>query len=244
MSLFTDHKVTYRSEAFLAEVAMACRKIGTVPGSNHVNLQTILDELQAHGVESISSIRGMKRKGRLKIEIVEDDPYDFPAFVEFSPQLTLSVQKSVWQRFQEGRSEERVIIAHEIGHIMLHDNEAKQFSRDGSLQIKFAEDEHSAEWQANKIADHLLIPTILAQQIDDAARIAFSCNVPETFASERLLNVRKIKKVLNRPFGGEPCPNCGEFSLMAEDDRQRCDSCSYSRNHPRPRSDGSATLLT
>src|SRR4051794_2525815 len=96
MSHITDHKVTFRSETFLAQVAMACRKIGTVPGSNHVNLQTILDELQAHGVESIFSIRVMKRKGCLKIEIIDDDRREFLAFVKFSPTLTLFVQRSTW----------------------------------------------------------------------------------------------------------------------------------------------------
>ena len=230
MSLI-DYKVPFRSEGFIAEMAAICRQIGTLPGSSLVNLKTILDELKAHGVESIFEIRGMKRKGRLSIEEIEDNPYEFPAYVKFTPTLTMCIQESILARFKEGRSGERVIIAHEIGHIMLHNDEAKQFSRDKNLQINFAEDEHSAEWQANRFADHLLIPTHLAQQINDVSRVAFSCNVPEKFASERLTNVRQIKKVLNRPCDGEPCPSCGEFSLIPDVSKRKCQACGYSREH-------------
>jgi hypothetical protein len=205
MSLIVDYKVTFRSEVFLAEVAMACRKVGTIPGSNHVNLQIILDELQAHGVESIYAIPGMRRKGRLKIEIIDDDHHEFPAFVKFSPTLTLNVQRSVWTRFREGHSQERVIIAHEIGHIMLHDDQAKPFAGHTS-KPQFAENEHFAEWQANKLAEHLLVPTQLALRLNDADHIAFTCNVPEKFALDRLSDVQSIKKVLNPRLVGEPCP--------------------------------------
>src|SRR5229473_2970003 len=214
MSLIVDHKVAFRSEAFLAEVAMACRKIGTVPGSNYVNLQTILDELQAHGVESIYAIRSMKRKGRLKIEIIEDNRHEFPAFVKFSPTLTLFVQRSVWSRFREGRSEERVIIAHEIGHIMVHDDEAKPFVGGETAETRFVQDEYFAEWQADRIADHLLIPTQLALRLNNAAYIAFACNVPENFAENRLSKVQSTKRILNPILLGEPCPVCGDFAVV------------------------------
>jgi hypothetical protein len=227
MSLITDHKVTFRSEAFLSEVATVCRKLGTPPGSDYVNLQTILDELQAHGVESIYPIRGMARKGTLTIEIIEDDPHDFPAFVKFSPRLTLYVQKRIWSRFKEGQSAERVIIAHEIGHIMLHSDEAKPFVGAPNLETKFIEEGHYAEWQADTFADHLLIPTELAQRLDDSDKVAFAANVPERFAMRRLSNVRKIKKALNAT-SGEPCPGCGNFTLVEAGSSRKCSLCGFS----------------
>lgn len=248
MSLIVDHKVTFRSEAFLAEVAMACRNVGTIPGSNYVNLQTILDELQAHGVESITVIRGMKRKGRLKIEIIEDDRHEFPAFVKFSPSVTLFVQKGVWSRFLEGRSEERVILAHEIGHIMVHDDEAKPFAGDRNSEGRFVEDEYFAEWQADRIADHLLIPTQLALRLNNAAQIAFTCNVPEKFAADRLANVRSIKKILNPQFFGEPCPVCGDFAVVEDGNKRKCDTCGFSTGktqlHESQGSDGRISRTT
>lgn len=223
MSNIIDHKVKFRSEPFLAEAAMLCRKIGTKPGSDYVDLQTILDELEAHGVESILSIRGVRRKGRLKIEIIMDDMREFPAFVKFAPRLTLFVQDGVWSRFKEGRARERVIIAHEIGHIMLHDDEAKPFAPGEEYQTRFVQDEYYAEWQANKFADHLLIPTRLAQRLNDEEKIAFTCNVPEDFAANRLSDVRKIKAPLVAT-SGDPCPTCGNFGLFGD----KCTSCGCS----------------
>jgi hypothetical protein len=227
MSLIVDHKVPFRSEAFLAELAMACRKIGTIPGSNNVSLQTILDELQAHGVESISTILGMKQKGRLRIELITDDPHEFPAYVKFSPTLTLFVQKSIWARFKEGRSDERVIIAHEIGHIMLHDDEAKPFAGSDSVGPRFTEDEYYAEWQANTFAEHLLIPTELAQRLDDSDKIAFTCNVPDWFSLKRISKVRQIKKPLRTFQLSDFCEDCGDFGQVA---LGVCRSCEKLRN--------------
>src|SRR4051812_26676603 len=141
MTPFTDYKVKFRSEAFIADVANACGKIGTKPGSRYVDLQVVLDELQAHGVESIYAIPGMKKKGRLTVVVVDDNQLQIEAEVQFSPRLVLSVRASVWKRFQEGWSKEREIIAHEIGHILLHNDKAKPFSQDGTKRINFADDE-------------------------------------------------------------------------------------------------------
>jgi hypothetical protein len=220
---FIDYKGPFRSELFIADAAMACWKLGTVPESTLVNLNTILTELEAHGVESIFQTRGIRRKGRLKIEVINDDPAEFVASVEFTPQLTMRIQESVWLRFQEGRSDERIIVAHEIGHIMLHSDDPKQFSRDRSLQINFAENEHSVEWQANTFADYLLIPTHVAENVMDVERLAFSCNVPDRFAYERLSSIWRAKKILGTVPNGKLCPACGGFSIP--DGETACKSC-------------------
>jgi hypothetical protein len=220
---FIDYKGPFRSEHFIAEAAMECWKVGALPASNLVNLDIILKELEAHGVESIFQTRGIGRKGRLKIEVTEDDPREFQASVEFTPTLTMRVQEGVWSRFQEGHSEERVIIAHEIGHVMLHSDDPKQFSRDKSLQINFAENEHSVEWQANAFADHLLIPTHVAERVKDVERLAFLCNVPDRFAFDRLSSLWKSKKLLGAVPNGKPCPTCGGFSIPVGD--TKCKFC-------------------
>jgi IrrE N-terminal-like domain len=221
MSL-VDYKGPYRSEAFIAEAAMICWNLGTPPGTKRVDLNVILRELQAHGVESIFQTRGIKRKGRLKIEMPDDDPTESPASVEFTPRLLMRVQESVWSRFQEGRNDERVVIAHEIGHVMLHSDDPKQFSRDAGLQITFAEQEYSVEWQANRFADHLLIPTRIAESVFDVARLAFVCNVSERFAFERLSNVCKEKKMCGSVPNGRLCPDCGRFSIPDGDTQCEC----------------------
>ncbi|UYO47354.1 ImmA/IrrE family metallo-endopeptidase [Rhodopseudomonas palustris] len=221
---FTDYKVAFRSEAFIAEAASKCRAIGTRPGLRYVDLKVVLNELEAHGVESIFRIKGTKSKGRLKIEVIKNDQSQPEAYVVFSPCLTLRVQEGVWTRFQAGHSKEQEIIAHEIGHIVLHDDNAKPYSPDGSRQISFADQENSAEWQAHRFADHLLVPTTLAQQINDVDGIAIACNVTEAFAAERLEAVRAIKKPLNL-FSSEPCPHCGTSLLVTQGQSKKCNWC-------------------
>ncbi|WP_082364023.1 ImmA/IrrE family metallo-endopeptidase [Rhodopseudomonas sp. AAP120] len=221
---FTDYKVAYRSEAFIAAAAAKCRSIGTRPGSKYVDLKVILSELEAHGVESIFHITGTKKKGRLTIENAEDDSSLPEAYVTFSPRLTLRIQKGVRARFETGHSKEQEIIAHEIGHILLHDDNAKPYSQDGARQIRIGEQEDSAEWQAHRFADHLLVPTELAQQIDDIDRIAIACNVTEAFAAERLEAVRAIKKPLS-VYSTEPCPTCGSNLLLAQGRAKICNWC-------------------
>jgi hypothetical protein len=224
-----DYKVPFRSERFIAEIAMKCFRIGTEPGSKRVDLKVILTELQAHGVESIAQIPGMRRKGRLHIEIIDDDPRKWPASVEFSPKLTMYVQKTVWARFELGYSEERVIIAHEIGHILLHSDQAKRFSRDPNLQIRFAGDEDSAEGQANLFADHLLIPTHIGQEVRDWSHLAFACNVPDEFARERLEALERVKKTLTVIADCAPCATCGDFAVSLEAGIEACKSCGKRR---------------
>ncbi|MCG6204144.1 ImmA/IrrE family metallo-endopeptidase [Rhodopseudomonas sp. HC1] len=225
---FTDYKVAFRSEAFIAEAASKCRAIGTRPGLRYVDLKVVLSELEAHGVESIFRIKGTKSKGRLKIELIENDQSQPEAYVVFSPRLTLRVQEDVWTRFQAGHSKEQEIIAHEIGHIMLHDDNAKPYSQDGSRQIAFADQEDSAEWQAHRFADHVLVPTELAQQINDVDRIAVICNVTDAFAAERLEAVRAIKKPLNK-LSTDPCPDCGSDLIFIDGQAKICSWCGSSQ---------------
>ncbi|MGJ4953209.1 ImmA/IrrE family metallo-endopeptidase [Bradyrhizobium sp. HKCCYLS20291] len=247
MTQVDDYKVPFRSEAFIANLAADCRRIGTLPGSKQVDLRVILTELEAHGVESIARIRGMKPKGRLKIEVVDDDTISSPAFVEFRPALKLCIKRSIWHRFQKGYSEERLIIAHELGHIFLHNDEAKRFSRDLSVQIQFADTEDSAEGQAHLFADHLLVPSSLATAINDACRLAFVCNVPEDFAFDRLAAVNREKLPLvssqrmptwteHAPHSvktGDACPRCGNFEMTAGSGNLSCTFCKLQQSEQR-----------
>lgn len=223
-----DHKVTYRPEYVIAKVAAACRKIGTPIGSYSVNLKTILDELQAHGVESIYKLRGAKTKGKLRIELV-DDTERFPAWVEFSPRLTLFVKRSVWQRFLDGYSKEREIIAHEIGHIMLHDDTAMPFVGDKSQYLKFTgSEEDFAEWQADTFAEHILIPDEIIQKHKNPEKVSFLCNVEEGYADERIGKFVLASKSITTVFDQDPCPDCGNFSFSTLKNPPKCSVCSFS----------------
>jgi Zn-dependent peptidase ImmA (M78 family) len=158
------------------------------------------------------------KKGSLKIEFYDlAFKQDDPAFVSFNP-LTLNVDREIWSGAETGEDHPRFVIAHETGHIVLHDNSAKAFSRDKSDQLSFTDNEQSAEWQANTFAGHFLLPDPVVQKIDDVALLASLCQVPEALALERLLAVRKEQERKNRVFQGGFCSRCGNFSLMREAD--------------------------
>lgn len=230
MSLL-DHKVRFMSEAAVADAAAACRIIGTARGSDLVNLKTILEELEAHGVESIYKLRWSKPKGCLKIQIVEDSAHEFPAWVKFSAALTLFVQKTVWQRFIEGYSKEREIIAHEIGHIILHDSTAMPFVGDKRLYLKFTgSQEDFAEWQADTFAEHLLIPDTIIQKYMNAEKIAYHCNTENTYAKERLTRYISSLKPITTVFDDSPCPRCGDFTFSTFKNPPKCSSCGFILN--------------
>src|SRR6202011_6058679 len=104
------------------------------------------------------------KKGRLGIEFFDRASGDGdPAYVTYSP-LILHVDRKVWQRAKERDGYARFIIAHEVGHILLHNDYEHKFSHDPSVQINFAQDEYSSEWQANKFAAYFLLPDRIVRQ--------------------------------------------------------------------------------
>src|ERR1700686_950198 len=66
-------------------------------------------------------------KGRpFKIEFVDMAEGGKPAFVKFRP-LVLHVDRETWELAGQGEEKSRHILAHEIGHLLLHDHFAKAF---------------------------------------------------------------------------------------------------------------------
>src|SRR5262249_25437440 len=158
-------------------------------------------------------LKGQK-KGALKIEFYDREfKEDDPAFVSFDP-LTLNVDRKIWADAKAGEEYARYVIAHEVGHIVLHDHHAKSFSKDPSDQLRFADDGQSAEWQANTFARHFLLPDPVVQKIRDMTLLASLCLVPEAVALERILAVKREQDRQNRVFGGGFCSDCGNFSLV------------------------------
>jgi hypothetical protein len=161
----------------------------------------------------------------LKIEFYDRDyPQDDPAFVTYNPP-TLHIDNKTWADGGAGEGYARFVLAHEAGHLLLHDNSAKAFSQDKTAQIGFAENGHSAEWQANTFAGHFLLPSSVVQQINDFQLIMIRCNVTERLALERVIAVKREETRINRVFGGGYCGECGNFSLRRDGWLVKCDIC-------------------
>jgi Zn-dependent peptidase ImmA (M78 family) len=159
---FRDYWVPYKSEVPIANIALEWRREGGIFNNNNFDICDFVENVLA---------KRFTRKGTLKIEFFESSPNDDLAFVTYKP-LILHVDPEVWKDAKMGDPQARHIIAHEIGHIILHDHYAKAFSNDPSQNIKSGQNENSAEWQANRFADHLLAPDHLVKAFSDCDSLA------------------------------------------------------------------------
>lgn len=228
-----NHKVAFKSEETIAAIAAQCWTISqqTRPFTFDV-MGFLKNVLVSKGIDCVVGTRG-RTKGKLVVkffdrEFLQDDP----AYVEFDPKLrddyvTLHVDRKIWELAEKGDSYACWILAHEIGHILLHDYYAAAFATDNCGQVIFegTSKEDFAEWQAITFAAYLLIPTHVAQKYGDAKLLAAVCNAPHKLALDRLAQVRAIKKVLSRGYEGDMCGECGNFTLVRTGNCTTCDTC-------------------
>jgi Zn-dependent peptidase ImmA (M78 family) len=209
-----DYKVTYTREESIAKTAANWRQ-------RH-------NSLHKHTFDITEFVETMLRthpKGKsLKIQFYDRNfKQDDPAYVTFKPVVTLHIDRKIWNDAKSGDGYARFVIAHEIGHVVLHDHSAQAFSSDPSFQIRFAEDEHSAEWQANKFAEHFLLPDEIVEHFDDEELLIIFCEVPRILAQRRLAAVRAVRRT--SAITGDACARCGNFTLVRNGDSIKCDTC-------------------
>jgi hypothetical protein len=164
-----------------------------------------------------------KRKVELDINLFERwHKYDEPANVSFLPKITLHADKRIWADAKAGDEYARFVIAHEIGHIVLHDHDAKAFSADPSLRIRFAEQEHSGEWQADTFGEHFLVPNEAARRFSNERLLSTMCGVSLALARKRLNSYFSRQGLLVEAACG-----CGNYSLVRQQSGVRCFTCDY-----------------
>ena len=196
-----DYQVTFTREETIAELALRWRQAASIENVSEFNIVWFVQEVLA---------KRLTKKGPLHFDFYDMKPGDEPAFVTFQP-LTLHIDHEVWQLAYLGDPLARFIVAHEVGHLVLHDHHAKAFSDESRVNIKFATKECSAEWQANTFASHFLLPDHIVLAYNDAAELARSCSVTTQLASERLEEATEARKP--RPkFDGGFCIVCGNFT--------------------------------
>lgn len=231
-----NHKVRFKSEETIAAIAARCWAL--LPDQRPLTfgiVEFIKSVLVEKGIDEVVTTQGRK-KGKLAIkyfdrEFVQDDP----AYVEFARDqrdnyVTLNVDREVWKQAELGDSGAGEILAHEVGHILLHDHYANAFSSDKDGQKLFAgtSKEDFAEWQAITFCGHLLIPSRIARRYPDPRILSAVTNTPEKLAKDRLNAILNEKEILNRFYAGEMCGGCGGFTLVRQGRRLTCDNCGTS----------------
>ncbi len=210
METINDYRVRFRSEKDIQNAAALARSARKSSQYEH----------QFNIVEFVERDFAPKLKGGLLVVLVDGElPANKPAKVTYNP-TTLTVETRVWREAREGHDRARWIVAHELGHIVLHDNTAKAFSSNGGSR---AFDKHySAEWQADTFASFFLMPDQSLGRTQDASVLSILCGVSYDDAADRI----KLYRVFsNNRYEGDFCPECGNFTMARNGTCLKCDTC-------------------
>jgi hypothetical protein len=215
MTYFAISVATMFGLSAIAKIAMAWWIIATKSGHSFDICSFITDILA----------KRLLSKGKLQIKFYgSEEDLSERACVTFNP-LTLHIVEKIWRDAGMGIPYARFILAHEIGHIVLHNEFAVAFSEDKAAQLKYLQNEESSEWQANMFAGFFLVPDHVALKLADADVIAGLCVVADELAKNRLADAKNAKSVVAPPYTGEMCPKCQGFTLLRAGISTKCDAC-------------------
>jgi Zn-dependent peptidase ImmA (M78 family) len=207
-----DYKVRYRSDE---EIVAITRKILREAGM-WLNPNFSITKL----VRFFENSQLGLKKENLTVDIVEKLPRGKKyAYVSFNP-LTLHCERAIWLEAELGEPKAREILAHELGHIVLHDHYALPYSDADAARIRFARPQESAECQATLFADNLLLQDDYVKSFGNREHILENIQVPTDMVDRRILAFRQRKS-----YTGEACPACQNISLVRVSLHQECDIC-------------------
>ncbi|TQF28596.1 ImmA/IrrE family metallo-endopeptidase [Bradyrhizobium sp. UNPA324] len=209
-----DYRVRIRSREDIAEIAMAWWSLAR-SGQHSFNIcKFVLNVLPDY----------IKGKGKLVVEFYDQSLGDSQAYVTFGP-LTLHVDRKIWNAADRGEPYARYIVAHEVGHLVLHDQHAVAFSEEEAALLNYVQNEESAEWQAHVFAALFLVPDHIALRLNDADLIAGLCVVTDRLAASCLDDAKNAKLIATPRYEGEMCSGCGNFTLLRDGIGMKCDTC-------------------
>jgi hypothetical protein len=208
----TDYKVRFRAYRAVADIAHNARKR---LGIDHYFTFNI--------VKAIRHLLGkeLDKLGVLHLNIFDHDN-DPIAYVTFNPP-TLHVHREVWEDAESGEPKSRFILAHELGHLLMHSHYRQAFSEDEGARLKFIQPEESAESQANWFAASFLAPDYLARLCNSESELCLQFDFPRDFVSIKFDNLKRHAP----SYSGEACSTCGNFTLTRDAGRLKCETCEF-----------------
>src|SRR5436305_189530 len=142
----TDYKVKFRT---YDDVGQTADNVRERLGLTTIYLFNIVDQMRMLNGKSFGKL------GALSIHFYNDRP-EF-AFVTFDP-LIMHVDKDIWDEAEDGEPKARFVLAHELGHIVLHGHYRQEFSENEKSGLTFVPPEERSEPQAHWFAAHFLAP--------------------------------------------------------------------------------------
>ena len=102
------------------------------------------------------------------------------------------LREDVYEGYLAGQGRDRFTAAHELGHLLLHNNIGMARSIKSPSELKPYE---NSEWQANTFAGALLIPVETARKLKDEFELMDACGVSFDAARVRLAQLRRNRKI-------------------------------------------------
>lgn len=97
----------------------------------------------------------LRDTGQIEFVLVEDHELPNEYAVSSPNQKIIRCRESVYEKALNGSAHDKFTLAHELGHILMHQNTNPEFARSQSASSHhYTED---AEWQANTFASELLV---------------------------------------------------------------------------------------
>lgn len=117
--------------------------------------------------------------------VPEDKMYEYALFL---PEMNeLRIREDVYEAALNGNPRHRFTLAHETGHVFLHQNIKRLARGDVAVSIPAFKD---PEWQANEFAGELLAPTHLIGNLSQS-EIMLKFNLSREAAKHRYTNSKK-----------------------------------------------------
>lgn len=159
-----------------------------------------------------------------------DDYLDEPAYVELAERV-LYIAAWVLRAARAGDPKARLVVAHEIAHMILHKDQVMAFSDEKGVRLNYLQPEESAEWQAHNFALLLLVTDeVLVETRNLLVQAASIVTLVEPrFIQDRRFEYELRNKVTLETFTGDQC-ECGSLSVLRLSTSTWCKSCGRSDN--------------
>lgn len=216
MAVGDDFKVTRRYREDLTDLAAQWRAANPAWASS--NRFDVVRLLLDHVLPDLA------KNGRtIELRIVENDIESPEAWVDLNAG-EMCVQRSVWDAANAQDEHARLVIAHEIGHLILHRDQVFAFSRGLEKKLGFLAPEESAEQQANWFAAALLLPDQVMRRLSKNGDYVIATLA---LVGEQLVRVRRREVEMDkryREYTGDQC-GCGSLAVVRVGVSTRCEAC-------------------
>src|SRR5271156_2998091 len=206
-----NHKVAFKTEADIKRIADNSRN-------------ALCGRIDIHDISVTDCIKVLMQSKRIKstrtgkftqlgLSFFNQRAGEAPAYVKHDP-LNLYCDQEIWRDAELREPNGKFIVAHELGHVIMHSYYVQQFTENtrASPWIK----EEQGEWQANTFADYLLVSDYSIDELITPTDIAIFCGVEKQLAQRRLGVLQNT---------GNNCPRCGSNFVIRRGLTEKCDNC-------------------